>query len=90
MDEFLRKRKKGKLPQPATTALKEWWCDRVVWPYPTEDDKKDLGAATGGPPRPPRAHRITPLSCVSLFAHVHLYTCAAPRWDGARPQADTG
>jgi len=27
--------------------VKEWWCDRVVWPYPTEEDKKSLGAATG-------------------------------------------
>lgn len=45
-DEFLRKRKKGKLPQTATEALKEWWSERVVWPYPTEDDKKVLGAKT--------------------------------------------
>jgi len=46
-EEFLRKRKKGKLPQRATESLKEWWSARVVWPYPTEDDKKALGSTTG-------------------------------------------
>jgi hypothetical protein len=34
-DEFLRKRKKGKLPPDATTTLKTWWQTNVVWPYPT-------------------------------------------------------
>ena len=34
-DEFMRKRKKGKLPPEATTTLKTWWQTNVVWPYPT-------------------------------------------------------
>ena len=46
-DEFLKKRKKGKLPAVATDALKEWWRERVVWPYPTEADKATLGRRTG-------------------------------------------
>ena len=46
-DEFLKKRKKGKLPSAATDALKKWWRDRVVWPYPTEEEKRALGSETG-------------------------------------------
>ena len=46
-DEFLKKRKKGKLPAVATDALKEWWRERLVWPYPTEADKATLGRRTG-------------------------------------------
>ena len=46
-EEFLRKRKKGKLPQTATMALKKWWSEQVVWPYPSEEDKQMLGAKTG-------------------------------------------
>ena len=34
-DEFMRKRKKGKLPSEATTTMKTWWESNVVWPYPT-------------------------------------------------------
>ena len=34
-EEFLRKRKKGKLPKDATSALKTWWLSNLVWPYPT-------------------------------------------------------
>ena len=45
-DEFLRKRKKGKLPTDATEALKKWWSDNVVWPYPSEDDKRALSKST--------------------------------------------
>ena len=46
-DEFLKKRKKGKLPAAATGALKRWWRARVVWPYPSEEEKRALGAETG-------------------------------------------
>ena len=31
----MRKRKKGKLPKDATTALKTWWASNLVWPYPS-------------------------------------------------------
>ena len=31
----MRKRKKGKLPKDATTALKTWWTSNLVWPYPS-------------------------------------------------------
>ena len=46
-DEFLKKRKKGKLPAAATGALKRWWRARVVWPYPSEEEKRALGEDTG-------------------------------------------
>ena len=45
-DEFLKKRKKGKLPAAATEALKRWWRARVAWPYPSEEEKRALGAET--------------------------------------------
>jgi hypothetical protein len=34
-EEFMRKRKKGKLPKDATSALKTWWQANLVWPYPS-------------------------------------------------------
>ena len=34
-EEFMRKRKKGKLPKDATEALKAWWQSNLVWPYPS-------------------------------------------------------
>ena len=40
--EFMRKRKKGKLPDQSTEVLKNWWSENIVWPYPTEDDKREL------------------------------------------------
>lgn len=46
-EEFLRKRKKGKLPQDATSTLKEWWQANLVWPYPADEDKRNLGTETG-------------------------------------------
>jgi hypothetical protein len=45
-EEFMRKRKKGKLPKDATSALKAWWQANLVWPYPTDDDKRALGDDT--------------------------------------------
>ena len=33
--EHLRKRKKGKLPADATTALHKWWKGHYKWPYPS-------------------------------------------------------
>ena len=33
--EFLKKRKKGKLPKDARTVLLEWWNTHYRWPYPT-------------------------------------------------------
>jgi hypothetical protein len=44
--EFMRKRKKGKLPDHSTEVLKNWWSENIVWPYPTEDDKRELIAQT--------------------------------------------
>jgi len=34
-EEFMRKRKKGKLPKDATSSLKTWWTSNLVWPYPS-------------------------------------------------------
>lgn len=33
--EFLKKRKKGKLPKGALNALLDWWNTHYRWPYPT-------------------------------------------------------
>ena len=33
--EFLKKRKKGKLPKDARMALMDWWNVHYRWPYPT-------------------------------------------------------
>ncbi|KAL0412910.1 UNVERIFIED_CONTAM: Homeobox protein knotted-1-like 1 [Sesamum radiatum] len=33
--EFLKERKKGKLPKDARVALLEWWNEHYKWPYPT-------------------------------------------------------
>ena len=40
--EFLKKRKKGKLPTDSTALLKKWWSDNISWPYPSDADKKSL------------------------------------------------
>ncbi|KAK6159811.1 hypothetical protein DH2020_003192 [Rehmannia glutinosa] len=45
--EFLKKRKKGKLPKDAITALLEWWNTHYRWPYPTEEEKNRLSEITG-------------------------------------------
>ena len=33
--EFLKNRKKGKLPKDARTTLLDWWNHHYRWPYPT-------------------------------------------------------
>ncbi|KAA8536740.1 hypothetical protein F0562_029218 [Nyssa sinensis] len=45
--EFLKKRKKGKLPKDARTALLDWWNTHYRWPYPTEEEKNKLSEVTG-------------------------------------------
>ncbi|KAG6646752.1 hypothetical protein I3843_07G029500 [Carya illinoinensis] len=47
MKEFLKKRKKGKLPKDATVALMDWWNTHYRWPYPTEEEKSRLSELTG-------------------------------------------
>ncbi|KAL6850028.1 hypothetical protein ACP4OV_020655 [Aristida adscensionis] len=49
--EFLKKRKKGKLPKDARSVLLEWWNTHYRWPYPTEEDKVRLAAMTGLDPK---------------------------------------
>ncbi|KAL5230158.1 hypothetical protein ABZP36_028934 [Zizania latifolia] len=49
--EFSKKRKKGKLPKDARSALMVWWNNHYRWPYPTEEDKVSLAAATGLDPK---------------------------------------
>lgn len=44
--EFQRKKKKGKLPNTATDKLRMWWKDHLMWPYPSEDEKRVLGDDT--------------------------------------------
>ncbi|XP_022946414.1 homeobox protein knotted-1-like 1 isoform X2 [Cucurbita moschata] len=45
--EFLKKRKKEKLPKDARMALLEWWSTHYKWPYPTEEEKSKLSVITG-------------------------------------------
>ncbi|CAN4110958.1 unnamed protein product [Withania somnifera] len=45
--EFLKKRKKGKLPKDARVALLDWWNAHYRWPYPTEEEKTRLSEMTG-------------------------------------------
>ncbi|KAF8261471.1 homeobox KN domain-containing protein [Lactarius quietus] len=40
-------RKRGKIPKPTTDLLKDWLHRHSDHPYPTEDEKKQLCAATG-------------------------------------------
>ncbi|KAG6750390.1 hypothetical protein POTOM_044880 [Populus tomentosa] len=45
--EFLKQRKKGKLPKDAKTLLLDWWTHHYRWPYPTEEEKAKLSEITG-------------------------------------------
>ncbi|RDX89706.1 Homeobox protein knotted-1-like 1, partial [Mucuna pruriens] len=45
--EFLKKRKKGKLPKDARMVLMNWWSTHYRWPYPTEEEKVQLSEMTG-------------------------------------------
>ncbi|KAK7397115.1 hypothetical protein VNO78_18282 [Psophocarpus tetragonolobus] len=45
--EFLKRRKKGKLPRDARIALMDWWNTHHRWPYPTEEEKVKLSEITG-------------------------------------------
>lgn len=49
--EFLKKRKVGKLPKDAKTALLDWWNTHYRWPYPTEEEKMKLSEVTGLDPK---------------------------------------
>ncbi|KXZ56109.1 hypothetical protein GPECTOR_2g991 [Gonium pectorale] len=46
-EEFSKRKKIGKLPEDATSVLKQWWAANFAWPYPGEDVKRQLGAAAG-------------------------------------------
>ncbi|MQM06736.1 hypothetical protein Taro_039562 [Colocasia esculenta] len=45
--EFLKRRKKGKLPKEARHQLMDWWNRHYKWPYPSESQKLALAEATG-------------------------------------------
>ncbi|KNA16820.1 hypothetical protein SOVF_085630, partial [Spinacia oleracea] len=45
--EFLKKRKKGKLPKEARQELLDWWSRHYKWPYPSESQKLALAESTG-------------------------------------------
>ncbi|KAK9139188.1 hypothetical protein Scep_008869 [Stephania cephalantha] len=45
--EFLKKRKKGKLPKDSRSMLLDWWNSHYRWPYPTEEEKMKLAERTG-------------------------------------------
>ncbi|KAL2524085.1 Homeobox protein SHOOT MERISTEMLESS [Abeliophyllum distichum] len=45
--EFMKKRKKGKLPKEARQKLLEWWSRHYKWPYPSESQKLALAESTG-------------------------------------------
>ena len=37
--EFLKRKKKGKLPKEARQKLLEWWTQHYKWPYPSVSPK---------------------------------------------------
>ncbi|XP_021889118.1 homeobox protein SBH1 [Carica papaya] len=45
--EFMKKRKKGKLPREARQQLLDWWSRHYKWPYPSEQQKLALAESTG-------------------------------------------
>lgn len=45
--EFMKKKKKGKLPKEARQQLLDWWSRHYKWPYPSESQKLALADATG-------------------------------------------
>ncbi|KAI9123574.1 hypothetical protein K1719_004874 [Acacia pycnantha] len=45
--EFMKKRKKGKLPKEARQQLLGWWNGHYKWPYPSESQKLALAESTG-------------------------------------------
>ncbi|KAK7337686.1 hypothetical protein VNO77_18271 [Canavalia gladiata] len=45
--EFLKRRKRGKLPRDARLTLMDWWNTHHKWPYPTEEEKVKLSEITG-------------------------------------------
>ncbi|XP_065879870.1 homeobox protein SBH1 [Euphorbia lathyris] len=45
--EFMKKRKKGKLPKEARQQLLDWWSRHYKWPYPSESQKIALAESTG-------------------------------------------
>ncbi|XP_050247940.1 homeobox protein SBH1-like isoform X2 [Quercus robur] len=45
--EFLKKKKNGKLPKEARHRLLDWWSRHYKWPYPSESQKVALAESTG-------------------------------------------
>ncbi|KAH9304715.1 hypothetical protein KI387_009119 [Taxus chinensis] len=45
--EFMKKKKKGKLPKDARQKLLDWWNLHYKWPYPSETEKVALAECTG-------------------------------------------
>ncbi|KAM1164658.1 hypothetical protein ACFX13_024775 [Malus domestica] len=45
--EFMKKKKNGKLPEEARHQLLDWWCRHYKWPYPSEAQKLALAESTG-------------------------------------------
>nr|AAV54618.1 homeobox transcription factor KN1 [Pinus taeda] len=45
--EFMKKKKKGKLPKDARQKLLDWWSLHDKWPYPSETEKIALAECTG-------------------------------------------
>jgi hypothetical protein len=45
--EFMKKKKKGKLPKDARQKLLDWWTVHYKWPYPSETEKIALAECTG-------------------------------------------
>ncbi|KAJ0051643.1 hypothetical protein Pint_01976 [Pistacia integerrima] len=49
--EFMKKKKKGKLPKEARQQLLDWWNVHYKWPYPSESQKLALAESTGLDPK---------------------------------------
>lgn len=84
--DFSARKKKGKLPNEATGALKAWWDANLVWPYPSEDEKKALEEQTGLTAtqinnwfinqRKRHWHKVGPLNLFDVFALISIKSCS--------------
>ncbi|XP_024538290.1 homeobox protein knotted-1-like 1 isoform X1 [Selaginella moellendorffii] len=49
--EYLKKKKKGKLPKESRQQLLDWWSQHQDHPYPNENQKSNLAQSTGLDPK---------------------------------------
>ncbi|KAK3272201.1 hypothetical protein CYMTET_19491 [Cymbomonas tetramitiformis] len=45
--KFVTRKKPEKLPAEAVAIFRDWWSRNIVWPYPTDEERKELAKASG-------------------------------------------